>query len=138
MVPADVDRALRIPGLEVELAWRLRYLLEDPVRVEADELALDLLPGVLEDLEGVRVEKLDSELADDAPPAALELAEGSLVEDLVAGHVVDQHSSLSSSRSNPSMPVSLISSGRRRRRAACSAPARSWSVGSCASHTTFS
>ena len=85
MVPADVDRAFRVPRLEVELGRRFRDLLEDPVRVETDELALDLLAGTLEDLDRLRVEELDPELADDPPPAAFELGEGRLVEDLVAG-----------------------------------------------------
>src|SRR5205085_4302616 len=110
----------------------------DPVGVEADELAVHILAGFAQVLERIGVQELDPELADDAPPAALELGQGGLVEDLVARQVVDQHSSLSSSRSNPSMPVSRISSGSARRSAARSAPARSSAVGSCASHTTFS
>ena len=54
MVPADVDAALGIAGLEVELGRRLRDLLQNPVRIEANDVALDLLAGVLQDLEGHR------------------------------------------------------------------------------------
>ena len=38
----------------------------------------------------LRRAEVDAELADDAPPAALELLHGRLVEDLVARHLVDQ------------------------------------------------
>ena len=84
MVAADVYGALGVARLEVELGRRLRDLLEDPVGVEADELAFHILPGFAQVLERIGVQELDSELADDAPPAALELGEGGLVEDLVA------------------------------------------------------
>ena len=40
--------SLRVARLEVELARRLRDLLEDPVGVELDELSLDLLACRLE------------------------------------------------------------------------------------------
>ncbi len=85
MVPADVDAALGVARLEVELGRRLRHLLEDPVGVEADQLAVHLLAGALEDLDRLGVQELDPELADDAPPAAFELGDGGLVEDFVAG-----------------------------------------------------
>ena len=84
MVPADVDGALGVARLEVELRRRLRDLFEDPVGIEADELAFDFLAGALEDLECVGVEELDPELAHDAAPAAFQLGQSSLVEDLVA------------------------------------------------------
>ena len=128
----------------VELARRLRDLLEDPVRVELDELALDLLARRLEVRERLVVEELDPELADDPPPAALELLHGRLVEDLVARHLVDQHArsppgvSRSRACSSPASPVSRTSSGRPSFAAARSACARSSGVGSCASQTTRS
>ena len=75
----------------VELARGLRHLLEDPVGVELHELALDLLARLLEVLERLLVQELDPELADDPPPAALELLHRGLVEDLVARQLVDQH-----------------------------------------------
>jgi hypothetical protein len=37
------------------------------------------------------MEELDSELADDAPPAALQLLQRRLVEDLESRQLVDQH-----------------------------------------------
>ena len=108
----------------------------------SDELALDLLARVAQVVERLRVEELDPELADDAAPAALELGHRGLVEDLVARQVVDQHISLLQESfervSSPPSPVSRTSSGRPSARAACSAPARSSAVGSCASQTTCS
>jgi len=83
VLPADVDVSLGVARLQLELARRLRNLLEDPVGVELHELALDLLAGRFEDRERLRVEELDSELADDPPPAALQLLDRGLVEDLV-------------------------------------------------------
>ncbi len=41
-------------------------------------------PASLKTCEGLGVEEVDPELADDAPPAAFELRQGGLVEDLVA------------------------------------------------------
>ena len=94
-LPPMCTRALRVPRLQVELARRLRDLLEDPVGVELHELALDLLARRRGSASSASsVEELDPELADDAPPAALELLHRRLVEDLVARHLVDQHASL--------------------------------------------
>jgi hypothetical protein len=45
VVAADVHVFRRVARLHVELARRLGDLLEDPVGVELDELALDLLAG---------------------------------------------------------------------------------------------
>ena len=104
VLAADVDASLGIARLEVELGRSLGDLLEDPVGVEADELALDLLSGAREELQRLGVQELDPELADDAPPAAFELGQGGLVEDLVAGQVVDQHSSLLQSSSLRVLP----------------------------------
>ena len=74
--------------------------------------------------------EVDAELADDAPPAALELLHRRLVEDLVARHLVDQHGSLlpvvvRGHVPSPVSPVSRISSGRPSFAAARSACARS-------------
>ena len=48
VLAADVDVVRRVARLQVELARRLRDLLEDPVGIELDELPLDLLPRRLE------------------------------------------------------------------------------------------
>ena len=94
VLAADVDVVGRVARLEVELARRLRDLLEDPVRVELDELALDLLAGRLEESDGLLVglgrPEVDAELGDDAAPAAIELLHRVLVEDLVPRQFVDQ------------------------------------------------
>ena len=144
MVPADLDAALGVPGLQHEGGGRIPDLLEDPVGVELDELAVDLLSGLLEVVERLRMEELDAELADDPPPAALQLLDRGLVEDLVPRHLVDQHvpsrtlMSFSNAFSRPVSPVSRTSSGSPSVPAARSASARSSGVGSCASQTTFS
>src|SRR5581483_382509 len=146
VVPADVNRVLRVSRLEVELARSLRDLLENPVRVELDELPVDLLAGCFEQRDALLVRlrraEVDAELADDAAPAALELLHRRLVEDLVARHLVDQQtasfSSCSRARSKPASPVSRISSGRPSLRAAASAFASSSGVRSWASQTTRS
>ena len=70
---ADVDVVGRIAGLQVELTRRLRHLLEDPVGIELDELAFDLLPGGCERGDRLVVQEVDAELGDDAAPAAIEL-----------------------------------------------------------------
>src|SRR6185437_14526866 len=96
--------------------------------------------------------EVDPELADDAPPAALELLHGRLVEDLVARHFVDQQggppgcltplvsdtSRRSRARSKPESPVTRISSGRPSFSAAASAFSCSCGVGDWASQTTRS
>src|SRR5690348_1586318 len=138
VLAADLHAPLRVARLQLELRRRLRHLLEDPVRVELDELALDVLARGLEDVERLLVQELDPELAHDAAPAALELLHGEVVEDLVPRHLVDQHRSFSSSRSSPMTPVSRTSSGSSRRAAARSASARSSGFGSWASQTHFS
>ena len=148
VLAADVDVPLGVPRLQLELARRLGDLLEDPVRVELHELALDLLPGGLERRERLGVQEVDAELADDPAPAAVELGHRSLVEDLVPRHLVDQHasaslglswtSSLSSAASSRDSPVSRTSSGRPSMAAARSASASSSGVGRCASQTTRS
>ncbi len=144
MLAADVHAPLRVACLEVELRGRLRDLLEDPVWIELHELALDVLAGLREVLERLRVQELDAELADDPFPPAFELAQRELVEDLVPRHVVDQHvpsrvaMSFSNACSSPASPVSRTSSGSPRIAAARSASTRSSGVGSCASQTTLS
>ena len=89
VLAADVDGALGVARLEVELGRRLRDLLQDPVRVELDQLSLDLLACPAQVVERLLVQELDPELADDPAPAAVELSNRGLVEDLVARHVVD-------------------------------------------------
>ena len=142
VVPAEVDAPLRVPGLELELGRRFRDLLEDPVRIEPDELALDLLAFAAEVVERLFAQELDPELADDAAPAAVELGQRRLVEDLVPRHRVDQHRASSRSRSSaassPRSPVLRTSSGSPSRAAARSALRCSSGVGSCASQTTRS
>ena len=137
VVAADVHGALRVARLQVELARRLRDLLEDEVRVELDDRVLDLLAGLAEVLDRLREDELDPELADDPAPAAVERRHRVLREDLVARHRVDDHAtSTSSCRSSPASPTSRISSGSPRRSAALSAALRSSGVGDCASQST--
>ena len=50
VVAADVHGVGRVPGLHVELPRRLGHLLEHELRVEEDHLAVDLLPGLAEQL----------------------------------------------------------------------------------------
>ena len=91
VLPADVDVALGIARLEVELARRLRDLLENPVRVEPHELAVDLLPRGPQRGERLVMQEVDAEFAHDAPPAAVELLHRRLVEDLVPRQLIDEH-----------------------------------------------
>ena len=90
MVAPDVDRMLRVPRLDVELARRLRHLLEHEVGIELDQVAVDLLAGRRERVHGLREQELDPELGDDPPPAAVERRNGVLGEDLVARHPVHE------------------------------------------------
>jgi hypothetical protein len=58
VLAADVDRLIRVARPDVELARGLGDLLEHPLRVEVDAVAvLDPLPGAPEDLDRV-VEQL--------------------------------------------------------------------------------
>ena len=61
------------------------------VGVEADVLALGLLPGRGEQLDGLGQDELDADLGHDPPPAAVEGRDRLLGEDLVARHPVDEH-----------------------------------------------
>ena len=73
MVAADVHAALGVARLQVELARRLRDLLEDELGVELDEvLALDRLARRAEQLDRFGEQELDAQLGDDSPPAAVE------------------------------------------------------------------
>ena len=90
-VAADVHAALRVARLQVELARRLRDLLEDPVWVELHELPVDVLTGIAQGVDRLVVQEVDAELADDPAPAAVELLHRRVVEDLVARQLVDQH-----------------------------------------------
>ena len=95
VVAADVDRVARVARLQVELARRLRDLLEDPVGVELDELPVDLLARRLEQAIvgscGSEVPKsMPSSLTMRRQPRSSSCMDD-LVEDLVARHLVDQH-----------------------------------------------
>ena len=68
-VAADVHRVLGVAGLEVELARRLGHLLEHEVGVEEDRVALDLLPGLAEQVERPLVHELDADLGHQPAPA---------------------------------------------------------------------
>jgi hypothetical protein len=82
----------RVAGLQVELRRGLGHLLEDPLGVEAHAvLVLDDLAGTAQQLDRLGQEEFDPELGHDPPPAAVERGHRVLGEDLVAGHVVDEH-----------------------------------------------
>ncbi|MGD0714687.1 MAG: hypothetical protein ABSB24_10950 [Gaiellaceae bacterium] len=91
VLAADVDAPLGVARLQVELGRRLRHLLEDPVGVEPDDVAVDRLARLREVVDRLGMEEVDPELADDPPPAAVQLLQRRLVEDLVPRHLVDQH-----------------------------------------------
>jgi hypothetical protein len=82
-----------VAGLQVELAGRLRHLLEHEVGVEEYGLVLDLLPRLAEQVEGALVHELDADLARQPPPALVKGRHRVLREDLVSGHAVDEHGS---------------------------------------------
>ena len=88
--PADVQRAIRVARLQVELARRLRDLLDDPVWVEPHELPVDVLTGIAQGVDRLVVQEVDAELAHDPAPAAVELLHRRVVEDLVPRELVDQ------------------------------------------------
>ena len=120
VVAADVDAALGVARLQVELARRLGDLLEHEVGIEDHLLVLDGHARLAEGVERVVVEELDAELGDDAAPALVQRGHRLLGQDVVARHLVDQHvaSSVSRSRSSaasrPESPTSRTSSGRPR------------------------
>src|SRR5205085_12377718 len=91
VLAADVEVAVRVARLEVEFVRCFCDLLENPVRVESDELPVDLLTGRLQRGDRLVVQELDAELRDDAPPAALELLDRRLVQDLVPRQLIDEH-----------------------------------------------
>jgi hypothetical protein len=95
VLAAEVDALLGVARLHVELARRLGHLLEHELGIEDHLLAVDLLAGGAEGLEGFGEQELDPDLGDDPPPAAVEHRHGVLAEDLVAGHRVDEHSGTS-------------------------------------------
>jgi hypothetical protein len=95
VVAADVHRPLGVARQELELARRLRHLLEDEVGIELDpDVVLDRLAGLPEQLDRLGEHELDAQLADDPPPAAIEHLHRVLAEDLVARHCVDEHGSV--------------------------------------------
>jgi hypothetical protein len=89
VVAADVHAVRRVAGLHVELARGLGHLLEHELRVELDDLAVGLLPGLAEQLDRLGLGELDADLGHDAPPAPVQDADGIFREDLVPGHAVD-------------------------------------------------
>ena len=142
VLAADVHAPLGVARLQVELARRLRHLLEDPVGVELDELPLDR-PGP-----PWRKSSCASSCWKSTPssqtirrqPRSSSCHRG-LVEDLVPRQFVDQHVAppgvvVRGHASSPLSPVSRTSSGRPSFAAARSALARSSSVGDWASQTT--
>jgi hypothetical protein len=82
---------LGVAGLELELARRLRHLLEHELGVEEDLLVLHALAGLLEVVDRLGQHEFHAELRDDPPPAAVERVDRLLAEDFVAGHPVDEH-----------------------------------------------
>jgi hypothetical protein len=93
-VAADVDRVLRVPGLDVELARRLGDLLEHKVRVEEDSVLLDPLPGGPEEVQRAGVHELHADLGHQPSPALVQRGHRVLGEDVVAGHPIAEHDSL--------------------------------------------
>jgi hypothetical protein len=91
VVAAHVDGVLGIARLELELARRLRDLLEHEFRIEEDLVALDALARLREELDRLGKQEFHAELGDDAAPAPVERVHRLLAEDLVAGHFVDEH-----------------------------------------------
>ena len=59
MVAADVDVVGGVARLDVELARRLGHLLQHPVGVEEDVVALDLLARGAEQVERLGLQELD-------------------------------------------------------------------------------
>ena len=84
---------LRVAGLDVELARRLRDLLEHEVGVEEDRVVLDPLAGLAEQLERAVVHELDADLGHQPPPALVEGGHRVLGQHLVARHPVAEHRS---------------------------------------------
>jgi hypothetical protein len=95
VLATDVDRALAVARLQVELARRLGDLIEHELGIEDHLLAVDLLARGAELLDRLVEQELDPDLGDDPPPAAIEDGHGLLAEDLVARHRVDEHGSSS-------------------------------------------
>ena len=63
VVAADVHVVGVVAGLDVELPRRLGHLREDPLGVELDVVAVDLLPRGAEQLDRLRLHELDADLA---------------------------------------------------------------------------
>ena len=91
-----MDAVLGVARLQLELARRLGDLLEHELRVEEDRVPLDLLARRAEILDRLVEHELDTELADDPAPAAIEDVHRVLAEDLVTRQFVDVHESGSS------------------------------------------
>src|SRR5205814_8744157 len=84
----------RVAGLQLELAGCAGDLLQDELRVEPHVVVVDLLAGRPEQVERARRQELDPDLADDAPPPAVEDGHRVRGQDLVARHPVDEHPDL--------------------------------------------
>jgi hypothetical protein len=91
VVAADVHVVGRVAGLHVELARRLRHLLEHELRVELHHVAVHVLARLGEQLNGFGLGELDADLGDDPAPAAIEHRHRVGGEDLVPRHRVDEH-----------------------------------------------
>jgi hypothetical protein len=81
----------RVPGLDVEFSRRLADLLEHEIRVQLDHVAVDLLPGLAEQLDGLRLGELHPDLGDDPAPAFVERRDRIGRQDLVTRHRVAEH-----------------------------------------------
>ncbi len=76
LVAADVHGVGRVAGLHVELARRLGHLLQHELRVEPDDVVLDLLARPAEQLHRLRLGELHADLGDDPPPALVQHGDG--------------------------------------------------------------
>ena len=84
--PPMCSVVLGVARVHRELRGRLGDLLEHELRVELDEVALDVLTGRSEQLERARLVELHADLGDEALPAAFDQLDGLGCERLVARH----------------------------------------------------
>jgi hypothetical protein len=70
---------------------RLGHLGEHELGVELDRLAVDALAGLAEELDGLGLDELHPDLRNDATPAAVQDLDGVGRQQLVTGHLVDEH-----------------------------------------------
>ena len=91
VIATDVHVVGPVARLQVELARCLGDLGEDELRVKEDLVALHALSVSAEQLESLGLHELDAQLGHDATPALVEDRHRVGREDLVTGHVVDEH-----------------------------------------------